>query len=77
MSSKTGIGRALGIKFVLPDEMAKEIVEYLLNQLKRLEIEARMLYLDRGFASIEITRYLKEIKQTAIIACPIRGQQAG
>jgi len=77
MSSKTGIGRALGIKFVLPDEMAKEIVEYLLNQLKRLEIEARMLYLDRGFASIEIIRYLKSIKQTAIIACPIRGKTGG
>jgi putative transposase len=66
-----------GTTKVLPDEMAKEIVEYLLNQLKRLEIEARMLYLDRGFASIEIIRYLKSIKQTAIIACPIRGKTGG
>ncbi len=74
---KNGHRLTLGIKFVLPDEMAKEIVEYLLNQLKRLEIEARMLYLDRGFASIEIIRYLKSIKQTAIIACPIRGKTGG
>ncbi len=74
---KNGHRLTLAIKFVLPDETAKEIVEYLLKQLRRVEIEARMLYLDRGFASIEITRYLKEIKQTAIIACPIRGTTGG
>ncbi len=57
--------------------MAKETVEYLLNQLQRIEIEIKCLYLDRGFGSIEIARYLKEIKQTAIIACPIRGKTGG
>lgn len=36
-----------------------------------------MLYPDRGFASIEVARYLKEIEQTAIIACPIRGTTGG
>jgi 2-phospho-L-lactate guanylyltransferase (CobY/MobA/RfbA family) len=74
---KNGHRLTLGIKFVLPDETAKEIVEYLLKQLRRVEIEARVVYLDRGFASIEITRYLKSIKQTAIIACPIRGTTGG
>jgi len=51
--------------------MAKETVEYLLKQLQRLEIEVKCLYLDRGFGSMEIARYLKEIKQRAIIACLI------
>ena len=74
---KNGHRLTLAIKFVLPGETAKEVVEYLLRQLKRLEIEARMLYLDRGFGSIEIARYLKEINQTAIIACPIRGKTGG
>lgn len=74
---KNGQRLTLGIKFVVPDETAKETVEYLLNQLIRLEIEARMLYLDRGFGSIEIARYLKEIKQPAIVACPIRGKTGG
>jgi hypothetical protein len=74
---KHGHRLTLAIKFVLPGETAKEIVEYLLRQLKGLEIEARMLYLDRGFGSIEIARYLKEINQTAIIACPIRGKTGG
>ena len=74
---KNGHRLTLAVKFVVPGETAKEIVEYLLKQLKRLESEARMLYLDRGFGSIEIARYLKEIGQTAIIACPIRGKTGG
>ena len=74
---KNGHRLTLAIKFVLPGETAKEVVEYLLKQLKRLEIKARMLYLDRGFGSIEVARYLKEIRQTAIIACPIRGKTGG
>ena len=74
---KNGHRLTLGIKFVVPDESSKEIVEYLLKQLKRMGIEARCLYLDRGFDGIEISRYLKEIKQTAIIACSIRGTTGG
>lgn len=74
---RNGHRLTLGIKFVVPDENAKEIVKYLLNQLKKIEIESRCLYLDRGFASIEVARYLKEIKQKAIIASPIRGQTGG
>jgi hypothetical protein len=74
---RNGHRLTLAIKFVVPDETAKEVVEYLLKQLKRLEIEPRVLYLDRGFGSIEIARYLKEIDQTAIIACPIRGKTGG
>jgi hypothetical protein len=74
---KNGHRLTLGIKFVVPNETAKEVVEYLLKQLKRLEIKARCLYLDRGFASNEVARYLKEIKQTSIIASPIRGKTGG
>ncbi len=74
---KNGHRLTLGIKFVLPPETAKEVVEYLLTQLKQLDIEARCLYLDRGFGTIEIARYLKEINQTAIVACPIRGKTGG
>lgn len=74
---KNGHRLTLAIKFVLPAETAKESVEYLLKQMKRLEIEARCLYLDRGFGCIEIARYMKEIGQKAIIACPIRGKTGG
>ena len=74
---KKGHRLTLGIKFVLPNETVKEVVEYLLKQLKRLEIEAGCLYLDRGFGVIEVARYLKQIGQRAIIACPIRGKTGG
>jgi len=74
---KNGYRLTLAIKFVLPNETAKEIVEYLLKQLERVEIVARVLYLDRGFAAIEIIRHLKQINQTAIRACPIRGKTGG
>jgi len=74
---KNGHRLTLSIRFVVPDETAQEIVEYLLNQLNRIEIEAQMLYLDRGFASIEVARYLKQSKQKAIIASPIRGKTGG
>ncbi len=74
---KNGHRLTLGIKFMKPDETAKEALEYLLKQLKRLDIKAKCLYLDRGFGVIEIARYLKEINQTAIVACPIRGKTGG
>jgi putative transposase len=74
---KNGHRLTLAIKFVLPNETAKEIVEYLLKQMRRLEIKAKCLYLDRGFASMEIVRYLKESKQSTIVACPIRGKTGG
>ena len=74
---KNGHRLTLGIKFVVPDESAKEVVEYLLNQMKRLEIKAKCLYLDRGFASIEVARYLKGIRQKSIMASPIRGKTGG
>lgn len=67
----------LGIKFVLPGESPKEILEYLLKQLDHLEIRVKCLYLDRGFAGIEMTRYLKSTGYPAIVACPIRGTTGG
>ncbi len=74
---KNGHRFTLGIKFVVPDESAKEIVGYLLEQLQTIEIKVGCLYLDRGFASIEVAGYLKKIKQTSIIASPIRGKTGG
>lgn len=74
---KNGYRLTLGIKFVLPGESLKEVVEYLLKQLQALEIEIKCLYLDRGFEGVELVQYLKQLKQPAIIACPIRGKTGG
>jgi hypothetical protein len=46
---KNGHRLTLGIKFVLPNETAKEIVEYLLKQLERVEIEARVFVFGQRF----------------------------
>ncbi len=74
---KNGHRLTLAIKFVMPNDSAKEVVEYLLKQLQRVGIRVKCVYLGRGFGSVEIARYLKQIKQTAIVACPIRGTKGG
>ena len=48
-----------------------------MQRLKALGIVSRVLYLDKGFASGPVVRYLQEQHQPAIIACPIRGKDGG
>jgi hypothetical protein len=68
----------LALRYVLPDETALDILKILLNRLQALGFhDFRVLYLDKGFASTKIIDYLKERKQPAIIACPIRGKDGG
>jgi len=67
----------LAVRYVLPGESTLDILKYLLNRLKKLGFTAEVLYLDKGFASAAIIRYLTDQQQPAIIACPIRGKQGG
>jgi len=68
----------LALRYMLPDETALGILEILLNHLQELGLhDFRVLYLDKGFAAIKIIDHLKERKQPAIIACPIRGKDGG
>ncbi len=68
----------LALRYVLPDESALDILKILLNRLLELGFrEILVLYLDKGFASTKIIDHLKERKQPAIIACPIRGKEGG
>jgi hypothetical protein len=67
----------LAVRFVLPEEETLDILKFLLQQLKALAILSRVLYLDKGFASGPVVRYLQEQHQPAIIACPIRGKDGG
>ena len=68
----------LALRYVLPDENALDILKILLHRLQELGFyELLVLYLDKGFASTKIIDYLKERKQPAIIACPIRGKDGG
>jgi putative transposase len=67
----------LALRYVLPDEKALDILKFLLDHLQSLGFTVRVLYLDKGFASSPIVNHLKERKQPAIIACPIRGKEGG
>lgn len=67
----------LALRYVLPDEKALDILKFLLDHLQSLGFTVRVLYLDKGFASSPIVNHLKERKQPAILACPIRGKEGG
>lgn len=67
----------LAVHYVLPDEEALGVLKNLLKRLKKLGFEAKVLYLDKGFASTAIIEYLTQEHQPAIIALPIRGKNGG
>ena len=67
----------LAVRFVLPGETALESLDFLLECLKKLHFSSKVLYLDKGFASTSIIRFLDKQKQTALLACPIRGKTKG
>jgi len=67
----------LAVHYVLPDETALQVLKILLQRLKSLDFEAKVLYLDKGFAATPLVKYLTDQRQPAIIANPIRGKQGG
>lgn len=67
----------LAVRYVLPEEESLEILKILLARLKTLGFSAKILYLDKGFASTDIVNYLTSQKQPTIIANPIRGKKGG
>jgi putative transposase len=67
----------LAVRYVLPKEDSLETLKFLLKRLKTLGFSAKILYLDKGFASTAIVNYLTSQNQPTIIANPIRGKQGG
>lgn len=67
----------LAVRYVLPEDETLDILKFLLKRLKKLGFKAKVLYMDKGFASTGIIQYLTAQQQPAIIACPIRGKQGG
>jgi putative transposase len=62
---------------VLPEDDRLRVVKVLLARLAHVGIHASVLYLDKGFCSGDIIRYLQATHQAAVLACPIRGKQGG
>jgi hypothetical protein len=67
----------LALTYVLPEDDLPGVVERLLQRLGHLGLHATVVYLDKGFCSGTILRYLQRIQQTAVLACPIRGSTGG
>ncbi len=60
---------------MLPKESTLSILQRLLKRGRALGFRAKVLYLDKGFSTGEIIRYLQQTHQPTVIACPIRGKQ--
>jgi putative transposase len=67
----------LALTYVLPEDDLSGVVERLLQRLGQAGFHATVLYLDKGFCSGEMVRYLQRTHQAAVLACPIRGKQGG
>lgn len=67
----------LALTYVLPEDDLPTVVERLLQQLQQVGLHATVLYLDKGFCSGDIIRYLQHLQQAAVLACPMRGKTGG
>ena len=67
----------LAVTYVFPEDTPLDALKRLSFRLKQLNLRLGVLYLDKGFCSTAIIRYLKNQHQPAILACPIRGKNGG
>lgn len=67
----------LAVSYVLPEHETLAVVKTLLQRVNRLDFQASVLYLDKGFCCGEVIQYLQQEEQAAILACPIRGNAGG
>jgi len=72
-----GVPTTLALTFVLPADTTLAVLQRLLNRAKKLSLRWGCLYLDKGFCSIPVIRYLQDQQYAAVIACPIRGKTGG
>lgn len=72
-----GLRVTLALRFVLPDRDLVHLLDDLLHSLKKQGFHITCLFLDKGFASIAVMKYLTRHAQPALIACPIRGKTGG
>ena len=67
----------LAVKFVTAKASHCEVLDFLLKRVKRLRIKVSCLYLDRGFATVEVVKLLRRRRLKAILASPLRGKRGG
>ena len=73
----SGLRVTLAIDLYLPGNDTVTLLARLLHRVKALGIQVHRLFLDKGFASIEVMDYLSRQELSALIACSIRGKTGG
>jgi len=72
-----GLRVTLALRFYLPSDSVVGILKVLVERVESLGISIKRLFLDKGFAGIEVQTYLQQSGTPAVIACPIRGRTGG
>jgi putative transposase len=67
----------LAVTYVLPGDSTLAVLQRLLNRRASLGFRPKVLYLDKGFCSGDIIRYLQQAHLSTVIACPLRGTTGG
>ena len=67
----------LAVTYVRPKEATLRIVKRLLKRVTAVGLRWYSLYMDKGFCSTQLIRYLQARRTPAIIACAIRGKKGG
>jgi putative transposase len=74
---RRGLRVTLAIHFFLPGDSIVGVLKTLLECVERIGIGINCLFLDKGFAGIDIQTCLNESGHAALIACTIRGRTGG
>jgi putative transposase len=75
---RDGVRMNLAVRFVHPGDTMTAVLQDLLARVQTLGLTIRRLYLDKGFCSIPVLRYLQAQPGLAVImAAPIRGKKGG
>ena len=72
-----GLRVTVALRFVRPEDDMVSILDHLLQRIASLGLRLKRLFLDKGFAGTPVLVYLTQRRQSAIIACPIRGTTSG
>lgn len=72
-----GIRLTLAVRFVRPTDGLASVVERLLDRTRPHMGTVRCLFMDKGFASVDVYNRLDRLGISAIIACPTRGKSGG
>jgi hypothetical protein len=72
-----GLRVTLALHFFVPTDSLVGVLQELLERIQELGVGIRCLFLDKGFAGMDVQTYLQQSGMPALIACPIRGRSGG